>query len=128
MAEEHPARAVRCSRCGFEFDHEPGKPPDPRLRGTPCPECGDRRKTYDMKPPPAVSRVETSLSRTSVGHVVKRNWWLIVVVIILGVLPAVLGFVFTSPWVNAGIGITCAAFSFWLGFKAAMTVRETTHH
>lgn len=127
MAEESH-RGVRCANCGHEFAHDPGKRFEPGLQGAPCPVCGDERKTYDVQPPPAVSRASVSLSMTSVRRFTKRNWWLIAAVVVLGVLPAALGFVFASPVANAVIGIACAALSFWLGFKAATRVREVTHH
>ncbi len=129
MVVDEPAhRAVRCTSCGHEFDHKPGKEFDARLCGAPCPECGDTQKTYDVQPPPAVSRARMFLFPTSTRHFTERNWWLIAIALILGLMPAALGFIFASPVVNAAIGIVCALLSFWLGFKAATRVREIEHH
>ena len=122
MAEEHPVRAARCARCGYDFSHQPGTGPNAELRGKPCPECGSTQKIYD-----AHHSAEVTLSAFLTGEAIRtfweKNWWVIILVVVLSLISSCIG-LYIPGLLGAAVSFLIAVIGFVVGLYALTRVRE----
>jgi len=117
-SEEHVAEfPVTCTKCGYQLKDE---------NETPCPECGDSRRTVHMSArmqSTSSARVSTTVRR--IEEEIRKNWPLLTVLIACDVLSVVPAY-FLSGWASVAITVFFIALSTVLGYYAITRVITIT--
>ncbi len=112
---------VTCTNCGHSLRD---------VNETPCPNCGDTRKTTHMSANIQVTssvKVSTTLRKLEIE--IKKNWPLIVVLVVCDLLSVIPAY-YLSGWASVAVTVFFIILSTVLGYYAitrVITITTETH-
>jgi len=106
-------QSVRCLGCGqaLALDH-----------AGPCPNCGDTRKTHEVRPTGAL-HFSSSLGWQHIRERYEKHPVLLPIVITITLGAPFLGLV-VAGWPGVAVGLVVGALTFLLGLRAVTKVRQ----